>query len=315
MSPIAAPHWSEEQLELSRLASITQFREERMQEPLEQYLHAFDDYRGAVEDLLEATVDLTAISAPALGVLTDPNLLRALRYIAGPPISEDDLRTLADASLSPARLREDPAMAGRVIDTILIGLDRRRFPWVVEGREPDGAEREAATLASAALMATQRLSTMRRGEAKTRQEDAVAEALAHDDFEQVPTRAITTLPDAPARGQFCRESMFGSRKADVIVGLWDGRKMPLECKVSNSSINSVKRLNNDAAVKAGIWLKEFGTAQTVPAAMLSGVFKRHNLKQAQDAGLTLFWAYDLETFLDWIERTRGCILGPALGAT
>jgi hypothetical protein len=45
-------------------------------------------------------------------------------------------------------------MAERVIETVLIGLDRRRFPWVVEGRGPEASEREAAALASAALMAT-----------------------------------------------------------------------------------------------------------------------------------------------------------------
>ena len=56
--------------------------------------------------------------------------------------------------------------------------------------------------------------------------------------------------------------MFGGRKADFVVCLYDGRKMPLECKVSNSSTNSVKRLNNDAAVKAVRWIQGFGTAQT-----------------------------------------------------
>jgi hypothetical protein len=304
MSGVPPPRWTAEELEVARLASVRLFREERVQEPLEQYLEAFDHYRGAVEDLLEATVDLTMLDSSAIDVLTDPSLLAALRYIAGPPISEDDLKTLAEASLAPSRLRDDAAMAQRVVETILIGLDRQRFPWVVEGREPDTHEREAATLASAALMATQRLSTIRRSDGKTKQEDAVRDALAADDFEEVPTRQITTLADAPAVGQFCRESMFGGRKADFIVGLWDGRKMPLECKVSNSATNSVKRLNNDAAAKARVWIGEFGTAQTVPAAMLSGVFKRHNLEQAQDQGLTLFWAYALDTFLDWIESTR-----------
>jgi hypothetical protein len=179
---VPAPRWTAEQLEVSRLASVTQFREERMQEPLEQYLEAFDGYRGAIEDLLEATVDLTVLDRSALDILTDPSRLAALRYLAGPPISEDDLKTLAEASLAPSRLRSDPAMAQRVIETVLIGLDRQRFPWVVEGREPDASEREAAALASAALMATQRLSTMRRSEGKTRQEEAVRDALLDDDF-------------------------------------------------------------------------------------------------------------------------------------
>lgn len=112
------------------------------------------------------------------------------------------------------------------------------------------------------------------------------------------------MADAPGNGEFCRESHFGARKADFVIGLWDGRKMPLECKVSNSSTNSVKRLNNDAAVKAVIWVQEFGTVQTVPAAMLAGVFKVRNLEAAQAQGLSIFWEYDLDRFLEWIDATR-----------
>jgi hypothetical protein len=70
--------------------------------------------------------------------------------------------------------------------------------------------------------------------------------------------------------------------------------MPIECKVSNSALNSVKRINNDAAAKAVEWLKTFGTNQVVPTAVISGVFKVNNLLQAQEAGLTLFWARDLK---------------------
>jgi hypothetical protein len=304
MTSIEPPLWSDAELELDRRVSITKFREERLQEPLEQYLETFDTYRGAVEELLEATVDLTMLPSASLVVLTDPALLEALRYLAGPPISKDDLKILADASLAPSRLKADPEMAQRVIETILLALDRRRFPWVAEGREPEEAERESAALASAALMASQRLSTSRRSESKEVQEQAVVDALRSVDFRKVPTRTIATLSDAPANGEFCRETLFGRRKADFVVGLWDGRKMAVECKVSNSSTNSVKRLNNDAAAKATVWIGEFGTAQTVPAAVISGVYKAHNLKDAQSAGLTLFWAYKLDAMLDWIESTR-----------
>lgn len=304
MSGIAPPLWSDDELELDRRAAITKFREERLEEPLEQYLERFDEYRSIVEELLEITLDLTELSSANLEVLTNPTLLVALRYVAGPPISEDDLKILADASLAPSRLEKNPDMAREVIETILLALDRRRFPWVTEGREPEETEREAAALASAALIAAQRASTSRRSESKKAQEKAVADALLSADFEEVVPRPVLTLSDAPEKGQFCREAPFGTRKADFVVGLWDGRKMPIECKVSNSSTNSVKRLNNDAAAKAKTWIQEFGTAQTVPAAVLSGVFKTHNLKSAQNDGLALFWAYKLEALLDWIESTR-----------
>lgn len=81
--------------------------------------------------------------------------------------------------------------------------------------------------------------------------------------------------------------------------------MPLECKVSNSATNSIKRLNNDAAVKAQVWQKEFGTSGVVPAAVLSGVFKRSHLEYAQERGLTIFWAHALDRLSNWIEDTRG----------
>ncbi|WP_205775957.1 XamI family restriction endonuclease [Micromonospora tulbaghiae] len=275
-----------------------------MHEPLEQYLEAFDEYRDAVENLIEGTVDLSQLSDQAVDYLTDPHLLTAVRYLASPAISEDDLKVLAEAVLSPSRLRANPDMAARVVQTVLLGLDRHRFPWISEDREPTEAERATAVTSTAALIATQKVQTARRTTAKDEQEDAVAECLATYGFLEVDRRAVNNVSHLPAAGHFCRESMFGSRKADLIVRLRDGRTMPLECKVSNSSTNSVKRLNNDAAVKAKTWLSEFGTTNVIPAAVLSGVFKVHNLTAAQSDGLTLFWAHNLQALVDFIKSTH-----------
>jgi hypothetical protein len=112
------------------------------------------------------------------------------------------------------------------------------------------------------------------------------------------------LSDAPERGEFCRESLLGTRKADFILQLWDQRFLAIECKVSNSATNSVKRLNNDAAAKAEAWRDDFGRVQVVPAAVLSGVYKLHNLVDAQQRGLTLFWEHDLASLVRWINATR-----------
>lgn len=301
---IDPPEWDEAAFERDLKKAIGIFRQERMEEPLEEYLETFDEYQGHVEDLLEQTVDLARLDDELIEVLTDPNLLEAFRYLAGPPISEDDLKTLAEASLAPSRLQEDIEMARRVVETVRTGLDRRRFAWVSEEREPTEAERGAAVLASAALLATQRVRTTRSNVGKEQQEQAVEEELLAAGMTKVAERTIDTLSQAPKLGEFCRESLLGKRKADLIVGLWDRRIMPLEAKVSNSSTNSIKRLNNDAAVKAKAWIRAFGTRQMVPAAVLSGVYKINNLHDAQDDGLTIFWSHNLGALTDWIERTK-----------
>lgn len=275
-----------------------------MEEPLEDYLSHFEESRQTVEELLETTVDLSELRKLSVSALADLKLQEAVRYLAGPPISLDDLKVVAQARLSYKALNGDSSMAARVIDTVLLGLDRERFPWVSENREPTEAERHAAVVGTSSLIASRRVLTARANEAKGAQESRVKEFLVASGFSEVPTRKIATLTDAPEAGYFCGESPFGSKKADIIVRMWDNRVMPIECKVSNSSTNSVKRLNGDAAIKAVEWLKEFGTAQIVPAAVLAGVFNRKNLEEAQDRGLVLWWSHDIEKMIDWIDTTR-----------
>ena len=159
-------------------------------------------------------------------------------------------------------------------------------------------------LASAALMAYQRIQADRRSHGKSEQEDLVADALRSAGFQRVGSRSVNVLSHAPGTGEFCGESQFGTRKADFIVGLWDERKLPIECKVSNSALNSVKRLNNDAAAKAEAWLSDFGPRNVIPIAVLSGVYKLANLIEAQERGLTLFWAHDLGAFVSWCDASK-----------
>ena len=280
------------------------FRDERIREPLEAYTQAFDQYRGAVANLLDTTVSLAQLGEKAIDVLTNPTLLEAFRYLAGPPISRDDLAVLADARLSASELRRDPAMLQRVLQIVVTTLDPRRFPWVAEGREPTATERNAAITASAALLAVSRVGTARRNEGKDRQESAVRDALLQESWKLVAPRTVLTLNQAPGPDEFCRESLLGSTKADFLLGLRDRRIMPIECKVSNSSTNSVKRLNREAAGKAEYWIKEFGTRNVVPVAVLSGVFKLHNIRNAQERGLTIYWAHDLAELVEWIDDAR-----------
>lgn len=301
---ISPPEWDPEQLKKDGARAKEHFRELRYREPLEVYLEVFDEWLSIVEEFLEETVDLMQLESRALDILTDEKKLYVFRYLAGPPVSSDDLKILAQAeSLAPTRLREEPETVERLISFMRDWHDRRRFPWVHGGWEPSEQERDAAILATTALLAMRRVAAMRRNEGKEIQEELVAAQLRRTGLEQVEPRKIRTLAGAPGPGSFCRESELGGRKADFVIGLWDGRTMPLECKVSNSSINSIKRLNNDAAVKAETWKSDFGTVQVVPAAVLSGVYDLRHLKDAQHRGLTIFWAHDLRKLVDWIHKT------------
>jgi hypothetical protein len=298
------PRWTDEQLGAGLQKAKSLFRDERIREPLEAYTRAFDEYQKAVSDLLDTTAGLLELGTKAIDVLTNQSLLEAFRYLAGPPISKDDLEVLADASLSASRLRADPAMLQRVLQIVQTTLDPRRFPWVTEGREPTAGERNAAITASAALLAVSKVGTARRNEGKDRQELTVRDALLLKSWKLVAPRTVLTLNQAPGPGEFCRESLLGSTKADFLVGLRDHRIMPIECKVSNSSTNSVKRLNREAAGKAEYWIKEFGARNVAPAAVLSGVYKLHNISNAQERGLTIYWAHDLAELIEWIEDAR-----------
>ena len=227
---IEPPFFNDEQLESARVLAIAAFSKERLEEPLEDYLEAFDEYQGYVEEVLEATVDLTELDETALDVLGDPKLLEVFRYLAGPPISEDDLKVLADArSLVRSTLEATPELVQRIASVVRQVLDRRRFAWVVERREPTEAERNAAVLASAALMAASRTQTRRRTLGKDQQEEMVKEALRNLGFAEVASRSIRTISHAPGLGEFCGESLLGTRKGDIIVRLWDDRVMPIEC--------------------------------------------------------------------------------------
>jgi len=237
-------------------------------------------------------------------LVREENSLTAFRYLAAPPISEDDLKTLAGSTLSATALRNSQEEARRVRDIVLHLIDPHRFPWIGEDRGPTPEERERAVVASAVLVAARKVETSRRSGAKKEQEESVKAALRDMGHDEVPSREIPNLEAAPGPGEFCGESKLGDAKADVVIRLHDRRVMPVECKVSNSAVNSFKRVNHEAAGKARDWLHGFGRRHIVPGAVISGVFNPVNLETAQSEGLSLYWGHRLSDLADFIESAR-----------
>ncbi len=304
----APPQWTKEQIEADVEASTAAFRKQRFAEPLEAWLREVDKRSAEFEQLFDAhdiakPHDLTAADIPAI---ISSGLLDALRYLPGPPISEDDLKSLAEVkSLSAARLRDDPDAAQRLLDVIRASVDPKRFPWLAENREPTADERRVAIFASALMHAAPRTLMTRRTMAKGGQEQAVRDELARHNLQPLHLRRIKTYAEFPPPGFFSEnEVRFGPKKADVLARLWDDRMLPIECKVSNSSVNSFKRLNHETLSKNTAWVDAFGRANVVPAAMLAGVYSPANVVDAQAAGLAIFWSHRIGDLGAFVESTR-----------
>ncbi len=298
--------WTTKELANDAATSASQFRAERLSATDSWETH-YNQARDKFDLLFKKLSDLNpgAITDDSLAEAYGLGLGEALRYLAGPPISDDDLRVIADVnSIAPGVLKKNPEALRKVFDVIARVIDPHRFPWMETGVAPSDQQREAALLASSVLLAAQRIATERRNAGKENQETMVKDYLRGLGFTEVRAATINTIVKGPQVMQFCAECQVGERKADVVVRLHDTRLMAIECKVSNSSTNSVKRLNNDAAVKAEYWIKQFGAAQVVPAAALSGVFKVLNLEQAQERGLALFWSHDLDKLGKFIASTK-----------
>ena len=248
-------------------------------------------------EVIADPVDLELISA----LVTGRDQKKAFRYLTAPPISEDDLKELAETAIGPLVFKKDANAAKRARDTVLSILDPHRFPWVSEGRKPTAKERETAIVASAVLAAAREVETERRN-ANKGQEQAVKDLLASLNMTEVPARDIPMLTAAPSPYEYCGESRLAGTRADVVARLQDGRVLAIECKVSNSTVNSYKRVVHDTGGKAAHWYQQLGRAQVVPCAVLSGVFAPANLAKVQnDGGVYLFWQHRLSDLSDFIN--------------
>lgn len=269
-----------------------------------------EHYRGEVRAAFAAVEQECAAEVRELLALTDqlrslgddPDVLRrhreflpAARFLTRPVISNDTLRIVGEEE--------------GTVGTIVSFLDRSRFPWLDEGRKPRKREVDAAVALTARLMAEQRAATAQRTLSSQDQERRVRDALRRAGLTYVEPEVIrerlrdvgddasvgltrSNYQEALSRGEYTREIAVAGTKCDVPCRLRSGELLPIECKVSNSEVNSVKRLNRETGGKHERWRSAFGlTLHT--GAVLAGVFKLRNLEQGQADGMLIFFDHDL----------------------
>ncbi len=292
------PRSSRERLGRDRQSALEAFVRERGREGTQAYREAFRSLEPAVRRIFEVTHDLRDFSEEVL--VDNVELLDAARYLAVPPMSEDDLRTLAGERMSGGRLNRE--VAAKVVAVLRACMDPIRLSWLSEERPARESEREQAVSWTTSIWAIERVRTFRRTTSSRRQEEAVVALLTASGYRREPARRRIDSLDDLARGSFCREAILAGSKCDVPVCLFDGRLLALECKVSNSALNSVKRLLRETGGKARVWNEEFGR-KIITGAVLAGVFKLSDLMKAQDDhGITIFWEHDLRRLRTFISH-------------
>jgi hypothetical protein len=317
--------WSQGELVHEAQIALDEFVDRRLAEPKGTYATHFKARRKALVRLFRklSSVDKLSPSVELVRqVISDEEMFAALRYVAGPPVSEDDLGVLVTRSvkgIAKKALTEDDALPVAVLNLICKMSDPFRFPWIPAGRPPTQREIREAIAMTSALHASQALQTERRGYGRAVEQRLVMrlETLGYVKViggqgksktkagqpllvPYPPNGKVTQPNHHPAFPHFYGECTVYGRKVDLFIALKSGVMIALEAKDSSSALNSKKRLLNDTAAKAKVYLDAAGKNGVINVALLSGVFEVADLAQAQAAGLYLVWAHDLDEFVAWI---------------
>jgi protein tyrosine phosphatase (PTP) superfamily phosphohydrolase (DUF442 family) len=305
--PAPPQSWTADELERDAAASRRRFVDARLA-ALEREREAYDAwierFAGEADRLLQATADLRRVTGDAL---RERALLDVARYATAPVISLDDLDSLTDSGFRAwvgqrtdrGRAPDPPAFAAAA-RVIAERIDPARAPWLSEGRTPTPAERRAFVRATASVRAMSALATRRRIEGSRRQEEATRLAAQLAGYRPVSPPGTLTDPIAEMPpGSFAVASRrLGGTSMDVPVRLRVGHPTGLlfvavEAKVSNSTINSRKRLL-EVTRKRETWDASGQVYSFRTAAVLAGSFDVRRLLEAQEAGVMLFWEHRLE---------------------
>lgn len=229
-----------------------------------------------------------------------------LRQMLAPPLSQDQFAIVCPAYNKGLENKNRPVpaqKAAQVAEAFLAMRDIRLLPWLSENRRPSAAELQLVVTAVTPLLASQIHLTAKRTASSAVQEEAVVELLNAKDWERLPSRLVDRGAILAAR-QFMKKTKFATttrpQEVDIACGLGATMVLAMECKVSNDTTNSVKRIN-DVLKKATAWRDHWGSFVR-PAALLQGTIGYKDVQRLIHAGVTVFWSHDLPRFERWIDE-------------
>lgn len=259
--------------------------------------------RRAIVSFLRASEFLTDVSG---ALQKNGEHALALRHFLAPPISQDQFKLICPEWTKNSENKQTKlaqARADAVEIEFMKRLSRRLAPWLRSARSPTLEELSSTIGSIAPLIANQKVATARRKRLSEMQELAVVEILAARNWTKVKSDLVTTSGGLPAQ-HFMHKARFASgpnenQEVDIACGLGGTIVLAMECKVTNDTTNSVKRIN-DVLKKAAAWKAHWGSF-VKPAALLQGVIKTGDVPRLLDSDVEVFWAHHLDKFAAWID--------------
>ena len=233
--------WSENELNEHRQIAEDAFIEQRMGQGVQDYLEIYYEKESAIRDFFDRTNDLQTLSGDLF--VRNPELTTPARHVTAPPISQDDLDTIVGENITRRKnIPRDAADEGVWVINQLI--DPERFPWLEDERRPTDEEREIAIKATAGIWAVKRTQTKRRNDPAQEQEEHILETLKAAGLREKNIDRIRSRKelDKLPTGCVAHQPYLRNSEADIAARLQGGRLLAIEGKVSNSSLNSIKRL-------------------------------------------------------------------------
>lgn len=240
-------------------------------------------------------------------LITSGSHMTVFRSLMAPPTSQDQFKLICGAWPKGTEKSGSSVDAGRahiVAASLAQWLSPRLTPWLRHRRRPHPRELYALMLATAPLIAAQRVATARRNRIARIQEQTLIEMLENNGWEKIAARTIDQQGALKPR-QFMHKARFasgitGRAEVDIALGLKNAVVLALECKVTNDETNSVKRIN-DVSKKATAWRAHWGNF-VQPAALLQGVIKMSDIQRLLDENVKVFWSHRLDLFNDWVSE-------------
>ncbi len=123
----------------------------------------------------------------------------------------------------------------------------------------------------------------------------------------VAPRDIPTLTSGAmlAPGEFCGESQVAGTRADVVARLRNADLMLIECKVSNSSVNSYKRIVRGTGRESGTLVPGARNGIYHSVCGLGWSVGRGKLETVQNAmNVYLFWQHRLSDLAELVSAAK-----------